>query len=112
MTSKTAAALNICSEDMDVESSKKKDEEQCDIVYHIDKWPDSLKNYCARIYKHYSQSTQVSEDQVTKYLQKKITDAFKVRADLNTGWETEKIPEIYDIKQVYICFLYDLKKVN
>lgn len=101
------ANVGICNEDMDGSSTskdKKEEEEetteQCDIVYHIEKWPDALKNFCARVYKQYAQSTQVSEDQVTKYLQKRITDAFKVRADLNTGWETEKIPEIYDIKQV------------
>lgn len=97
----------ICSEDMDVEDKSlgvgggvEEQEEQCDIVFHIDKWPDALKNYCARVYKQYANSTQVSEDQVTKYLQKRITDAFKVRPDLNVGWETESIPEIYDIKQV------------
>lgn len=75
-------------------------EDKNDIVYDINKWPDSLKAYCAKVYKHYSQNGQVSEDQVTKYLQKKIIDAFKVTPDLNTGWETEPIPEIYDIKQV------------
>lgn len=88
----------ICNEDMEIEENA--NEAQCDIVYHIDKWPDALKNYCARVYKQYASSSQVSEDQVTKYLQKRITDAFKIRPDLNNGWESEKIPEIYDIKQV------------
>lgn len=90
---------DICNEDMEIEENGN-ESAQCDIVYHIDKWPDALKNYCARVYKQYASSSQVSEDQVTKYLQKRITDAFKLRPDLNNGWESEKIPEIYDIKQV------------
>ena len=89
----------ICSEDK--VSASESTTNTTDIVYDINKWPDSLKNYCARVYKHYATISQVSEDQVTKYLQKKITEAFKVSPDLNTGWETKAIPEIHDIKQVY-----------
>lgn len=89
----------IAVEDMDVDK-KPAAETSSDTVYDIKKWPEALKAYCAKVYKHYSSVSQVSEDQVTKYLQKRITDVFKVTPDLNTGWEHEPIPEIYDIKQV------------
>ena len=98
----TSRSEEICSEDTASTSVSASATTPTDIVYDINKWPDTLKNYCARVYKHYATISQVSEDQVTKYLQKKITDAFKVTPDLNTGWETEAIPEIYDIKQVSI----------
>lgn len=42
----------------------------------------------------------VSEDQVTKYLQKRITDAFKLKPDLNIGWDAEPLPDIISIKKV------------
>ena len=42
----------------------------------------------------------VSEDQVTKYLQQRITDAFKVKPDLNIGWENEPLPDIIAIRKV------------
>lgn len=91
---------------MDTESSQEKDQTetneqaQSDIVYDIHKWPASLKNYCAKVYQHYQQITIVSEDQVTKYLQQRITDAFKQKQDLNIGWENEKIPDVIAIKKV------------
>jgi hypothetical protein len=71
-----------------------------DIVYDINKWPSSLKDFCARVYKHYHTSTIVTEDQVTKYLQQRITNAFKLKPDLNVGWESEALPDIISIKKV------------
>lgn len=107
----------ICSEDMGMDecnnnkssatsSSDERDvaSAQSDIVYDINKWPASLKTYCASVYQHYQKITLVSEDQVTKYLQKRITDAFKENADLNSGWQTEPIPDVLAIKKVNFNF--------
>lgn len=52
------------------------------------------------MYQHYQSITLVSEDQVTKYLQQRITDAFKVKQDLNIGWENEPLPDIIAIRKV------------
>ena len=71
-----------------------------DIVYDINKWPVSLKEYCAKVYQHYQSITLVTEDQVTKYLQQRITNAFKLKPDLNIGWETEPMPDIISIRKV------------
>ena len=37
---------------------------------------------------------------MTKYLQQRITDAFKIKPNLETGWETEAMPNVDDIKKV------------
>jgi hypothetical protein len=71
-----------------------------EIVSNINKWPTSLKNFCAKVYQHYQTITAVTEDQVTKYLQQRITDAFKIKSNLETGWETETMPSVDDIKKV------------
>jgi hypothetical protein len=73
---------------------------QSEIVFDIHKWPVSLKSFCAKVYQHYQSITLVAEDQVTKYLQQRITDAFKVKPNLEVGWETEQIPTVEQIKQV------------
>ena len=73
---------------------------QADIVSDINKWPASLKAYCTKVYQHFQKLTNISEDQVTKYLQHRITETFKIKPDLNIAWESEKIPEVSDIKQV------------
>ena len=71
-----------------------------EIVSNINKWPASLKSFCAKVYQHYQTITTVTEDQVTKYLQQRITDAFKIKPNLETGWETEAMPNVDDIKKV------------
>lgn len=73
---------------------------QPDIVYDINKWPMALKTFCAKVYHHYQAITLVSEDQVTKYLQKRITDAFKQNPNLDVGWDAEPIPDIISIRKV------------
>jgi hypothetical protein len=42
----------------------------------------------------------ISEDQVTKYLQQRITDTFKLKPDLNVGWDIEAVPSLEDIRKV------------
>lgn len=37
---------------------------------------------------------------MTKYLQQRITDTFKLKPDLNIGWETEPVPAQEDIRKV------------
>jgi hypothetical protein len=71
-----------------------------DIVYDINKWPIALKTYCAKVYQHYQTITLVSEDQVTKYLQQRITEAFNLKPDLNIGWDKEPLPDIISIRKV------------
>lgn len=41
----------------------------------------------------------ITEDQVTKYLQKRITETFKLKPDLNIPWQTEPTPSIEAIKK-------------
>ncbi|CAF0882411.1 unnamed protein product [Brachionus calyciflorus] len=81
-----------------------------DIVFDINKWPLSLKTYCAKVYQHYQTITLVSEDQVTKYLQKRITDAFKIKPDLNIPWDREPLPDINSIKQVAPLSQYQIEQ--
>lgn len=73
---------------------------QSEIVFDIHKWPASLKSFCAKVYQCYQSITLVAEDQVTKYLQQRITDAFKVKQNLEIGWETELMPTVEQIKEV------------
>lgn len=79
---------------------KPKNESESDVVFDINKWPVSLKNYCAKVYQQYAASTQVTEQQVTNYLQNRITQAFKVKADLGINWDAEKMPDVNTIKQL------------
>ena len=74
--------------------------QQSDIVFDIHKWPNSLKTFCAKVYQHYQNILLVTEDQVTKYLQQRITDAFKIKPNLEIGWETEQMPDVEQIKRV------------
>ena len=71
-----------------------------DIVFDINKWPVALRNYCAKVYQHYQGVNSVSEDQVTKYLQQRITETFKEKPDLNVGWEKEAVPDLVAIRAV------------
>jgi hypothetical protein len=48
-----------------------------DIVYDINKWPVSLKEYCAKVYQHYQSITLVTEDQVGKVNQCQISFRFE-----------------------------------
>jgi len=70
-----------------------------DIVFDIHKWPVALKTYCTKVYQNYANVFGLSEDQVTKYLQKRITDTFKIKPDLNIDWESEPVPSIEDIRK-------------
>jgi hypothetical protein len=71
-----------------------------DIVYDIKKWPVNLKAYCARVYQHYVKIVAVDEEQVTKYLQKRITDVFQINPELTIDWEKEPVPDLIAIKKV------------
>ena len=71
-----------------------------EIVSNINKWPASLKTFCAKVYQHFQSSLVLAEDQVTKYLQQRITDAFKLKSDLETGWECESMPSVEAIRKV------------
>lgn len=71
-----------------------------DIVFDIHKWPPALKNYCTKVYQHFQKVLNISEDQVTKYLQQRITETFKEKPDLNIAWYDEPVPEIEQIRQV------------
>jgi len=71
-----------------------------DIASDINKWPANLRTYCTKVYQFYQKQTILSEDQVTKYLQQKITDTFKIKPDLSIDWDNEKIPEVSQIKQI------------
>lgn len=71
-----------------------------DIVADINKWPATLKAYCTKVYQFYQKLHTVSEDQVTKYLQQRITDTFKLKPDLNIDWDNEKIPDVSAIRLV------------
>ena len=41
----------------------------------------------------------ISEDQVTKYLQKRITETFKLKPDLNISWQNEPVPDVNAIRK-------------
>jgi hypothetical protein len=84
----------------DKEEKKTTTNQVSDIVYDINKWPIALKTYCAKVYQHYQTITMVSEDQVTKYLQQRITEAFNLKPDLNIGWDKEPLPDIISIRKV------------
>lgn len=71
-----------------------------DIVFDIHKWPPALKTYCTKVYQHYQKVHTISEDQVTKYLQQRITETFKQQPDLNIAWHMEAVPEIEAIRKV------------
>ena len=60
----------------------------------------ALKSYCTKVYQHYSKIMHVSEDQVTKYLQQRITETFKLKPDLNIAWHEEPVPNIEAIRKV------------
>lgn len=94
----------------EAKSEEIKKEQGSDIVFDINKWPNALKSYCARVYQHYQNIKQVSEDQVTKYLQKRITDAFKIRADLNIVWDSEPLPDVAAIRQVAPLSQYQIEQ--
>lgn len=94
----------------EIKDEETKKDQGSDIVFDINKWPNALKNYCAKVYQHYQNIKQVSEDQVTKYLQKRITDAFKIRSDLNIDWEKEALPEIASIRQVAPFSQYQIEQ--
>jgi hypothetical protein len=71
-----------------------------DVVFDINKWPVALKNYCSKVYQQYAASTLVTEQQVTNYLQNRITQAFKLKADLGINWDAEKMPDVNTIRQL------------
>jgi len=77
-----------------------KSEVASDVVFDINKWPVSLKSYCSKVYQQHAGSTQVTEQQVTNYLQNRITQAFKVKADLAINWDVEKMPDVNTIRQL------------
>jgi hypothetical protein len=97
-TSSSSSAGSIASEDTVAPSADT--QKQTDIVYDIKKWPDSLKAYCAKVYAHYQQLATLGDDQVTKYLQKRITEVFKQSPDLLIDWENEPLPDVASIKKV------------
>ncbi len=70
-----------------------------DIVSDINKWPFKLRNYCSKVYQTYATIKIVSEQQVTNYLRSRITDVFKSCPDLNIDWDSEKVPDINQIRQ-------------
>ena len=72
------------------------------IISDINKWPVSLKNYCSRLFTIYHSNKVVSEHQVTNYLQTRITEAFKIKSDLNINWDAEKIPDVQTIKKALL----------
>lgn len=94
----------------EIKDEEIKKEQGSDIVFDINKWPTALKNYCAKVYQHYQNIKQVSEDQVTKYLQKRITDAFKVRSDLNIAWDIEPLPDVAAIRLVAPLSQYQIEQ--
>lgn len=75
-----------------------------DIISDINKWPVSLKNYCSRLFTIYHSNKLVSEQQVTRYLQTRITETFKIKNDLNINWDNEKIPDVQTIRQLTTTF--------
>ena len=74
-------------------------------MFDIHKWPLELKNYCTKVYQHYSKMMHVSEDQVTKYLQQRITETFKLKPDLNIAWQEEPVPDLEAIRKVRSFFI-------
>jgi hypothetical protein len=76
------------------------DDQKNDTVYDIRKWPETLKAYCAKVYAHYQKLATVGDDQVTKYLQKRITEVFKNTPDLKIDWGSEPLPDVATIKRV------------
>ena len=82
------------------ESQAAKDKAASDIVFDIHKWPPALKSYCTKVYQHFQKILNISEDQVTKYLQQRITETFKDKPDLNIAWHDEPVPDVEQIRKV------------
>lgn len=93
-----AQAAAIAQQKITTAPAKAKSES--DVVFDINKWPMSLKNYCSKVYQHFAGSSQVSEQLVTNYLQNRITQAFRVKADLAINWDAEKIPDVNTVRQL------------